>query len=520
MGVVFPGVRGEGMACLALHQLYRLINGIPRFMGERLFYDGAAPRSVEGDRPAGEFRLLAVTLPGEEHAARLPHFLKLAGIPPRSAARKPSDPLILVGGIAVRLNPRPLLPFVDAFVPGDAEPVMGPLLQGLEGNPGRDEVLAAWARIQGVGVPAAGALPVRARFDASGEPVAQVISEADTSLPGIFLVETGRGCPAGCRFCAIGFSRRPPVFFDPARVAHAAAPGVERGLRIGLVGASLSLHPGLPDILEQLPGADLSVASLQPSFLAGPAGAALLRRLQGGSLRRITLALEAGSESLKRKLNKGWDRAALLEAVARVGEAGALGLKLYLMYGLPEEEDTDLEEAVALVAAVRHRLHQAHRGRGRTGSIAVSANPFVPKPHTPFAGEPMAPLRELRRRRDLLFGGLRCLGGVEVSGASPREALLQCLLDRADEGLATILERTEGRWPPRAEIQRELQPEIEQRVLSPFRPDRAPVDLGVDPAFLARERERARGAFSTPACIPASCRACGACGEPAEPTVP
>ena len=146
-------------------------------------------------------------------------------------------------------------------------------------------------------------------------------------------------------------------------------------------------------------------------------------------------------------------------AVRGLGSAGILHLKLYFLYGLPEEEDQDLQDSIDLVTRARTWLLDAQRSRGRAGRLAVSINPFVPKPHTPLADEVMPPLAELRRRRKIMSDGLRRLGGVSLSGLSPRAAIWQCLLDRGDARLCDLLERADGSWPPPSGLAAELVPD-------------------------------------------------------------
>jgi radical SAM superfamily enzyme YgiQ (UPF0313 family) len=451
VAVVYPGPAREGMASLALHGIHQLVNAHPRALCERVFHGENPPRSVESRRLLSSFDLLAFTVAFEEQWVLLPRMLKSAGIPTRSRDRNQSHPLVLVGGIAARLNPAPAGGFADLVVGGDAECVLMEILERLERGRGesREKLLAALSGIEG-----------DPRYENSGAPVAQRIFDPPSSFNKMVLVETGRGCPAGCRFCAVAHARRPPVFFPAADVIEAARQGIARGKKVGLVGASLSRHPDLLEMVESLAesGADFSPASLGTAVLAGPGGERLLKHLERSGQRTVTLAPETGSKRLQKVIGKPLVEDAFERAVSGLGEAGIVHLKLYFLYGLPRETGEDLQDSIDLVARARKWLLRAQRSRGRTGRLAVSINPFVPKPHTPLGDEPMPPLPELKRKRKILTEGLRRLGGVTVSGLSPRAAVWQCLLDRGDESLCDLLERVDGRWPPSSGLVNEVIP--------------------------------------------------------------
>ena len=75
----------------------------------------------------------------------------------------------------------------------------------------------------------------------------RVVDSPDAQFGDLFLTEVARGCLWGCRFCAAGFVQRPYREVDLETLRAEAKKGVERGLRLGLVGPGhLRLHGARP----------------------------------------------------------------------------------------------------------------------------------------------------------------------------------------------------------------------------------------------------------------------------------
>ena len=261
-------------------------------------------------------------------------------------------------------------------------------------------------------------------------------------------------------------------------------------------------------------GADLSPASLDVTLLANETGDKLSKWLFESGQRTVTLAPETGSVRLQKIINK--QIADDLEtAVARLGQAGILHLKLYFMYGLPTEEVKDLEDTVKLVQLIQKIFLSKQKSRGRSGRISVSINPFVPKPHTPFANEPMASQKDLKMKRKFLTGRLQKISSVSVSGFSERLASLQCLLDRADENISKLLLELNGSWPPAFSLVKKFVPNylelVTKRISDSMTMPADTVDVGVDKSLLERERKNAKEAVISEPCVSDSCSLCAGC---------
>jgi radical SAM superfamily enzyme YgiQ (UPF0313 family) len=341
---------------------------------------------------------------------------------------------------------------------------------------------------------------------------ARAVDTPGATFGDLYLTEVARGCLWGCRFCAAGFVQRPYREVDLATLEREAREGIARGQRVGLVGPDTSDHSGLDALTAAIvcAGGTFSPSSLRVDAI----GPALARRMAEGGERTVTLAPEAGTERLRRVVNKDLSDDRIVRAAEDAIAAGMTGVKLYFMCGLPTETEEDVRGMAALALRIREEvLRPWARRRGRMGRMVLSVNPFVPKAWTPFQWAPLAPREALEGARRFLERTLRPKG-IEVESLSAREAVLQALLSRGDRRVADLLElahlETGGdlraalrRWPhdPDFFVRREVA--VDEDLPWDV------IDQGVTKDFLAREWRRGRGGQLTPKCAVATCRACG-----------
>jgi radical SAM superfamily enzyme YgiQ (UPF0313 family) len=343
------------------------------------------------------------------------------------------------------------------------------------------------------------------------------VETPDARFGDLHLVEVARGCLWGCRFCAAGFVQRPYREVAEPVLRAEAEKGIARGQRIGLVGPDTSDHSALRPLMAAIAG---SGGAASPSSLRVDAlDSELARRLAEGGERTVTLAPEAGTERLRRVLNKDFPDERVVEAAEAAFAEGLEHVKLYFMCGLPTEREEDVRGIAGLSRRIRDEvLLPWARRRGRMGRMTLSVNPFVPKPWTPFQWDGIAPKGALEAARRLLERELRPLG-VAVDFLSPREARLQAVLSRGDRRTADLIEaawrdhggslgRALKGWGEDAAFYAERRAGAAERLPWDH------VDPGIDKGWLARERERGLAGRVTPRCAPESCRACGlACAD-------
>jgi radical SAM superfamily enzyme YgiQ (UPF0313 family) len=453
-----------------------------------------------------------------------------------AAGRGPGDPLILAGGVATFLNPEPLSPFVDAFFLGEGEAGAIPFFEFLAaGAPASDRAALLKdlaCTVPGAYVPA-GYRPryhpdgTLAAFDpAPGFPpfvaalhlpeLAPYPTHSHLLAPQsewgeMFLVETGRGCSRGCRFCAAGFVYRPPRERPLKELWTQAAQGVKARRKVGLMGAAVSDHPAIQDLCGQIlaAGGTLGISSLR----ADSADAELFQLLAQGGVRSIALAPEAGSDRLRRVLNKGLTRDDLARAVVDLSQAGIPQLRLYFMVGLPTETMDDVAEIPRLVKYLEHQVIKASRGKKHLGLITLSLSSFVPKPFTPFQWVPFLEVAELKKRLKMVSREFHGVKAVRVHTDLPKWAYVQALLARGDRRVADILVAAQARGWNRALTENPINPDFftlrERREGELFPWDF--IDHGLKKDYLWEEYQRALEGKETPPCQPEVCSRCGVC---------
>jgi len=121
----------------------------------------------------------------------------------------------------------------------------------------------------------------------------------------------------------------------------------------------------------------------------------------------FTFAPEAGTDRMRRVINKTIPHEQLLEVANEVYSRGWRTVKLYFMIGQPTETDEDVQAIIDLVRAV-HGIGRRHHGGG--AGVRVGVSTFVPKPHTPFQWVGLADLETVRARQQILQRGLRAKG--------------------------------------------------------------------------------------------------------------
>jgi radical SAM family uncharacterized protein len=529
VALVYPNTYAVGMSNLGLQTIYWHLNQLPDVVCERVFLPepgdleelrrtGGRPFSLESQRPLSDFHLVGFSITYEGDYINTLRLLALSDIPLRAAERRPHDPLVMMGGVCAFSNPEPLAPFMDFIVVGEGEELVGELIAAYrEGDRDRETFLDRLVTLPGVYVPERYAVAYRPDgtlatvLPRAGAPAIVVkrrlrdvdrfetLSLVKTPLAEyghMALLEVGKGCGRGCRFCLEGQIYRPvrhrSVQALARSVSQIAADPTNR--RIGLVGACVSDYPWLGDLLKvvEANGLELSISSLRADSLTPELVAALAR----GGHRTLTVAPEAGTERLRRVIRKAITDAQILAACDVVRRHGIPNLKTYFMIGQPTETREDVEAIADLAHRMLDRLRVLDPAGRPFGRLTLSISSFVPKPWTPFQWAPFDGVESLQQKLEIIKHGVRRFANVRVLHENPREAALQALLARGDRRvgeLVALAAQLDGDW---RKALRQWDGDVgfyttRARALD----ERLPWDhfeVGVKKAGLIREWERAR----------------------------
>ncbi len=477
--LIYPDTYEIGLPNQGLQILYELLNERPDALAERTYAPwldmeaamreaGVPLFSVENHLPARAFDVLAFNLSAELVYTNVLNLIDLAGVAVRSAERTADDPLVVAGGHCA-FNPEPLADFVDAFVLGDGEEVVGEVNDVVAawreaGARSRPQLLERLATVEGVYVAALyevafdGPRQVARAAPVGGAPpevVKRTIADlAEWPYPKHQLVpltevvhdrlnvEVFRGCTRGCRFCQAGMITRPVRERPAGQVRAMIRAGLERtGYdEVALTSLSTADFSSIEDTVRAVVGGecgDQQVSVSLPSLRVDAFTVATATQIARARRTGLTFAPEGGTWRMRRVINKLITEEDLYGAVDAAFSNGWRRVKLYFLIGLPTERDED----VLGIAELGRRCVEIGRHHHRGPTVVASVGGFVPKPQTPFQWFGQDTVDELRRKVHLLKDACRTTRGLTLRWHDPEATVVEGLASRGDRRLGAVIER-------------------------------------------------------------------------------
>ncbi len=400
--------------------------------------------------------LLGFSMSWELDYVNIFNLLESLEIPIRANSRNQNYPLVFGGGPVLTANPEPYAEFFDVILLGDGENLLGDFIDTYKKvrNADRETQLKTLAQVPGIYIPSLYVIeyvtpdgeiksinpiseeipPIIQKQTYRGNTLsASTVVTEKAAWENIYMVEVVRSCPEMCRFCLASYLTLP---FRTASLENSLIPGIERGLkvtsRLGLLGASVTQHPEFTELLDYIgqPKYDdvrLSVASVRTNTVTVKLAETLAKR----DTRSLTIAVESGSEKVRKIVNKKLHNDEIIQAAINAKAGGLSSLKLYGMVGIPGEEAEDVDATVKMMEGVRKAAPGLR--------LTLGCSTFVPKSHTPFQW--FGVNKQAEKRLQLLQKQIKPQG-MEFRPESYNWSIIQALLSRGDRRLSPLLELT------------------------------------------------------------------------------
>ena len=427
--MAFPGPEAFAMSSLGYLWLFKYLDELDNLNVERIYSDIKTTKiNVES------VDLIGFSYTFDTDFMHIFSILNKYNIPLKKTDRNSDFPLIFAGGAVITTNPTPYEDFFDFFIIGDGEDVIVKIIELYRENKSieKDKFLKIIAELEGIYIPTL-TLKTKKLTDKLNQCIYTPILSDNAFFPNSFIAEVSRGCANRCGFCIASYLNLPLRCLPYENIIEAIDFGLKYTNKIALLGAQLSAHPKFEKICDYIYNKiqsgqtiEMSVSSLRVDSITPN----ILKTLVACGQKNITLAIEAGSERLRKVINKNLTKEQIFKAVKTAKDAGLKGFKFYGMLGLPTETQHDIDEMILLAKEIK----QEYRGF----DLSFGFSTFVPKPNTPFQWIGREDTKSLENKSNYIKKEFHKIG-VPVTVSSAKWDYWQAVLSRGDSTLGDFL---------------------------------------------------------------------------------
>ncbi|MHA1338975.1 MAG: B12-binding domain-containing radical SAM protein [Promethearchaeota archaeon] len=286
----------------------------------------------------------------------------------------------------------------------------------------------------------------------SPAPLRQIIPEFEDSKSELifgnsYLLEINRGCPYKCNFCITGHLNGNFRYRKLENIKEIALKGLKQTPteKIALIGSAISDHPNIKQVFQFF--INQNIKFIIPSIRIDRLDTEIMELLYKNGTRSLTIAPEAGSDLLRKKINKHISNEEIIEKCKQIFSLGFTSLKFYFIFGFPEETKEDIDSIIDLIAKIGLLVQKFSKQKKHPIKLRLSINIFIPKLLTPFGyySQNFSSINiYLKKTRDYLLKNLKKLRNekkypIEVEIMEPKDAFIQFILSQIDERFSKLL---------------------------------------------------------------------------------
>ena len=424
--MAFPGIYSFAMASLGYLWLFKILDEQDDINVERVCSDTEKTLYKVSD-----VSLIGFSFSFDMDFLNIFSMLEKYNIPLKAKDRE-GLPLVFAGGPVVTCNPEPYKEIFDFFVIGDGEEVNLKAVKICKTAKSKEEALIKLSEIDGIYVPKY-PKTVAKSVKKLTECIYTPILSDNSFFKDTFIIEMARGCANRCAFCLASYHNLPFRSVPYDNLLDAVQLGLENTNKIALLGAQLSAHPRFYDICKYIydkvqngSNIEMSVSSLRVDAIKPE----VIKTLKACGQKNCTLAIEAGSERLRKVINKNLTEEQIFNAVKIARENGLKGFKFYGMIGIPTETQEDLNALIDLAKRVKNE--------NKGFDISFGFSSFVPKPNTPFQWCGRDNTKNLEAKSAFLQKQFHKLG-INAQVSSIKWDYWQAVLSRGDGSFTDFL---------------------------------------------------------------------------------
>lgn len=352
------------------------------------------------------------------------------------------------------------------------------------------------------------------------------------------ILEIRRGCDRGCRFCQVGYTYLPVRERSPEDLYRLSSESVKKtGYEDQtLLSLSASDYTCLTEAARAINNehAAEGIGISMPSQRADRFNVHLASELSQARKSGMTFAPEAGTEKMRKIINKGLSQEEIFRAIKGSYQEGWSTIKLYFMIGLPFEDDSDLDGILDILSWTVNMSKQLRREDNKRYNKPIKINctisTFIPKSFTAFQWFSQCSEEEFHRKQQYLRNGIRerkLQGSVKMNYTEPELALIESVLSRGDRRWGQVIKEvwdsgsrldswsenfSKERWQKAAEkFGLDLNEEATRHREPGSRQPWDVLSIGFTEKFLLDEWNQAVNVAETIPCTENKCHACGVC---------